>query len=321
MSTMQAVWLEDQKFSYRDNLSLPAADDGEALIKVKLAGICATDLEMGRGYYPYTGIPGHEFVGEVVVAPDAPNWSGKRVVGEINITCGECEQCRAGREHHCERRKVLGLIQHDGVFAEYVTLPVKNLHRVPEDVPDEMAVFTEPLAAALEIQQQVHIYPEDRVLVIGAGRLGLLVAQTLALTGCHLSVVVRHPHQRSILASRNIHAVAEEDIRPASADVVVEATGAASGFQLARKAVRPAGTIVLKSTYKGEMQVNFSPMVVDEIHLVGSRCGPFEPALRLLEKRQVDTAAMLSGIYPLKNALAAIEHAGQRGALKVLIKP
>src|ERR1051325_11102502 len=281
---MKSVWLENNKIDLHD-VPQPCKPN-EALIKIRKAGICSTDLELVKGYYPYTGILGHEFVGEVVEAHDA-SWIGQRVVGEINVVCNQCEQCLHGRPTHCEHRTVLGIVNRDGTFAEFTTLPITNLHRVPDSVPDDMAVFTEPLAAALEIQDQINIKPTDRVLLVGAGRLGQLIAQTLALTGCDLHVVARHEHQRSLLKARGIRIISEEDVITQSWrwDVVVEATGLPSGFAVARKAIRPRGTLVMKSTYKGEMSVNFSSMVVDEINLIGSRCGPFEPALRLMEAR------------------------------------
>jgi threonine dehydrogenase-like Zn-dependent dehydrogenase len=292
----------------------------EALVKIRKAGVCSTDLELVRGYYPYTGILGHEFVGEVVEAEDA-SWIGQRVVGEINVICNQCEQCLNGRSTHCENRTVLGIVKRDGTFAEFTSLPMTNLHRVPESIPDEMAVFTEPLAAALEIQQQIQIKPTDRVLVIGAGRLGQLIAQTLALTGCDLRVVVRHAHQQNLLEGRGIRIIVEEDIQPWRWDVVVEATGSPSGFSLARRAIRPRGTLVLKSTYKGNLDVNFSAIVVDEINIIGSRCGPFEPALRLMETRQVDPTVLIMDEFRLQDGLKAFERAGETGVLKVLVNP
>ena len=315
---MQALWLENNKVDLRD-VTQPRKPN-EALIKIRKAGICSTDLELVKGYYPYTGILGHEFVGEVVEADDI-SWIGQRVVGEINVVCHQCEQCLNGRSTHCENRTVLGIINRDGTFAEFTQLPITNLHRVPASVPDEMAVFTEPLAAALEIQQQVQIKPTDRVLVVGAGRLGQLIAQTLALTGCDLHVVARHKRQQDVLKTRRIRNIAEEEIQPWRWDVVVEATGSPGGFALARKAIRPRGTLVMKSTYKGEMSVNFSSIVVDEIQIVGSRCGPFEPALRLLESRQVDPTLLIAGEFELHDALKAFERAAETGVLKVLVAP
>ncbi|NJC98670.1 MAG: alcohol dehydrogenase [Anaerolineales bacterium] len=315
---MNALWLEENKISLRD-VPRPRRQN-EALIRVRKAGICSTDLELVKGYYPYTGVLGHEFVGEVIEADDAA-WIGQRVVGEINAVCNECEQCLNRRPTHCENRTVLGIVNRDGVFAEFTTLPLANLHRVPASVPDEMAVFTEPLAAALEIQQQVQIRPTDRVLLIGAGRLGQLIAQTLALTGCDLRVVARHKHQQDLLTKRGIRILSEEAIQPWRWDIVVEATGSPGGFSLARQAIRPRGTLVLKSTYKGEMSVNFSSIVVDEINIVGSRCGPFEPALRLMESGQVDPTVLINSEFSLGEALKAFEHAAETGVLKVLVRP
>lgn len=314
---MKALWLENNHIDLRDVIKPRTSN--EALIKIRKAGICSTDLELVKGYYPYTGILGHEFVGEVVEADDA-SWIGQRVVGEINVVCNQCEQCLHGRSTHCENRTVLGIVNRDGTFAEFTQLPIANLHRVPDSVPDEMAVFTEPLAAALEIQQQVQIKPTDRVLLVGAGRLGQLIAQTLALTGCDLRAVARHAGQQELLKRRGIKVIAEENIQPWRWDVVVEATGSPSGFALARKAIRPRGTLVMKSTYKGELSVNFSSIVVDEIHIVGSRCGPFAPALRLMESRQVDPTVLIAEEFEMANALKAFEHAAEPGVLKVLVQ-
>jgi threonine dehydrogenase-like Zn-dependent dehydrogenase len=314
---MRALWLENNEISLRD-VPQPRKPE-EALIKIRKAGVCSTDLELVKGYYPYTGILGHEFVGEVVEAEDT-SWIGQRVVGEINAVCNQCEQCLNGRPTHCENRTVLGIVNRDGTFAEYIQLPITNLHRVPDTVPDEMAVFTEPLAAALEIQQQVQIKPTDRVLLIGAGRLGQLIAQTLALTGCDLRVVARHVHQKNLLRARGIRVIAEAEIKPWRWDIVVEATGSPSGFSLARQAIRPRGTLVLKSTYKGEINVNFSSIVVDEINIIGSRCGPFEPALRLMEERQVDPTVLIANEFKLEDALKAFERAAETSVLKVLIE-
>jgi threonine dehydrogenase-like Zn-dependent dehydrogenase len=318
---VRGAWLEAQTLSYHIQLSEPAPAQGEALVEVLLAGVCSTDLELLRGYYPFTGVPGHEFVGRVISSPSDESWVGRRVVGEINLSCGKCPPCRAGLFTHCEARTVLGIRERGGAFAERLTLPLSNLHAVPQDLADEAAVFCEPLAAALEIQEQVPIHPHQHVLVIGAGRLGQLVAQTLALTGCHLQVVARHARQRSLLEAVNISWIGEHRVPSHAVDIVVEATGTPSGFTLARQAVRPRGTIVLKSTYKGEMQVNFSALVVDEITLVGSRCGPFAPALRLLETGRVSVSRLVEARYPLEQVEAAFEHAARPGAHKVLVDP
>lgn len=342
---MRALWLENNKIDLRE-IAQPRGQN-EALIKIRKAGICSTDLELVKGYYPYTGVLGHEFVGEVVSTPSRlrhppPNPQpefkmtgqtlhtdlgegrvgvGDRVVGEINVVCNQCEQCLNGRSTHCESRTVLGIINRDGTFAEYTQLPIANLHKVPASVSDEMAVFTEPLAAALEIQEQINIKPNDRVLLVGAGRLGQIIAQTLALTGCDLHVVARHTRQQALLKARGIRIISEEDIQPGSWDIVVEATGSPSGFTLARQAVRPRGALVLKSTYKGEMNVNFSSIVVDEVNIIGSRCGPFAPALRLMESKQVDPTVLIDDEFSLRDALKAFECAAQAGTLKVLVNP
>ncbi len=319
-SGMRALWLEQRELSYRTNIALPTPPRGEALVRLRLGGICATDLEMVQGYYPFTGIPGHEFVGEIAAAAEAPQRVGERVVGEINAVCGVCEACRTGRPTHCQQRTVLGISQRNGVFAEYLSLPLENLHPVPEGVPDEAAVFTEPLAAALEIQEQIPVPPDARVLLVGAGRLGQLVARTLALTGCELSVVVRNSHQKTLLEACGIRTIRPEDTPDGRMDIVVEATGSPAGFELARRAVRPRGTLVLKSTYAGSLTANFSALVVDEITLVGSRCGPFAPALRLLAAGMVDPTPLIMGRYPLSQGERAFEESSRPGVLKILLE-
>ncbi len=317
---MIAVWLEKNTLSLRSDVSVPEPLDGEALVKVHLAGICATDLELVKGYYPFRGIPGHEFVGSIVEAPGRPERVGERVVGEINVGCGSCVFCWAGQHRHCEQRTVLGIRDRNGAFAEYVCLPLSNLIRVPDDVADDGAVFAEPLAAALQIQQQFKISPTDRVLVLGAGRLGQLIAQVLVLTGCHLQVAARYDSQRKRLAVHNIDWIDEDSIPEHFYDVVVESTGSAQGFAAARNAVRPLGAVVLKSTYKSFVQLDISSLVVDEITLVGSRCGPFIPALRLIEKKLVDPAILIEERYSLNNALKAFDRAAQPGVLKVVLQ-
>ena len=318
---MRGLWLENQQLSFDDDLPLPVPGEGEALVKVRLAGICATDLEMVKGYYPFSGIPGHEFVGEVIECADQPELIGKRVVGEINISCGTCDECLNGRRTHCRQRKVLGINQRNGVFADFCTLPYTNLHEVPRMIADEMAVFTEPLAAALEIQQQVHIKPTDKVLLVGAGRLGQLIAQTLAICSCEFRVVTRHASQKALLSKRGVEVIDESDIPPGEMDVVIDASGSAQGFHIAKRAVRPAGVLVMKSTYKGEMTLDMSSVVVDEITLVGSRCGPFEPALRLLTAGLIDPSPLIDSVYSIENGLMAFDWASKPGVFKVLLKP
>lgn len=322
---MQALWLENQHLTYLTDLPIPTPEPGEALIRLRLAGICSTDLEMLIGYYEYTGIPGHEFVGEIVQLPSEAGDSqlrvGQRVVGEINIVCGHCRTCLAGRPTHCENRRTLGLNGHHGTFGEYLTLPIKNLHAIPDSVTDEAAVFTEPLAAALEIQEQLSIQPDTKILLIGAGRLGQLIAQALALTGCELQVVVRHQHQATLLAARNITTLNTDEIKTAGYDLVIDATGSPDGIQQARRAVRPRGTILLKSTFKGSSQIDFSSLVVDEITIVGSRCGPFEPAVRLLASKMIDPLPLLDHCFSLDEGVQAFQRASMPGIMKIGLYP
>ena len=317
---MRGLWLERQEIRLRDDLPRPAPPPGEALVRVLAAGVCNTDLELVRGYYPFTGIPGHEFVGRVESAPGAEGWEGKRVVGEINASCGRCAACAAGRRTHCERRTVLGIVNRHGAFAECLSLPVENLHEVPAGLPDDEAVFTEPLAAALEVQEQVDVGPGERVVVVGDGKLGNLVAQTLALTGCALTVVGRHAAKLALLEERGIATGGASAIRAGEADIAVECTGNPDGLELARSAVRPRGTIVLKSTYAGRTTLDIARIVVDEVTLVGSRCGPFAPALRLLAERRVDVAPLVHARFPLGDAVAAFAEAARPGVLKVLVE-
>ncbi len=299
----------------------PVPPPGEALIRVRLAGICNTDLELLRGYMAYRGVLGHEFVGEVVQGPD-PAWLGRRVVGDINAACYTCDTCRAGRHTHCPNRTTLGIYRRDGALADYLLLPQANLHAVPDSVPDEAAVFVEPLAAACEILEQVHLRPTDRVVVLGDGKLGLLVAAVLRLTGCDLTLVGRHREKLALAAAWGVPGRLSDEPLPAhEADVVVECTGSPDGFALARRLLRPRGTLVLKSTYHGALSVDMSALVVDEITLVGSRCGPFAPAIRLLAAGLVDPRPLIAATYRLADIEAAFAHAGSKGVLKVLVAP
>lgn len=322
---MQAVILNGT-LSLHD-VPIPTPPPGEALIRVTRAGICNTDIELARGYMAFQGIPGHEFVGVVEQSPD-PAWVGRRVVGEINANCGTCETCRAGRPTHCPHRTTLGIVHRNGVFAEYVSLPVHLLHTVPDGVSDDEAVFTEPLAAALEVLQQVQVRPTDRVVVLGDGKLGLLIAQVMGMTGAAVTAIGRHPEKLAILERRGIRtSVSGAGVAP-GADIVVEATGSLAGFQQGRALVRPRGTLVLKSTFAGDLApllagdggLNFlSAVIVDEITLVGSRCGPFAPALRLLAEGRIDVQSLIHARYPLAEAVAAFDHAQRPGVLKVLL--
>jgi threonine dehydrogenase-like Zn-dependent dehydrogenase len=319
---MRALVL-DNGLNLVEDYPTPTPVPGEALIRVRMAGICNTDMELMRGYMQFRGVPGHEFVGVVERAPGAEAWEGQRVVGDINAACGVCATCQAGQRTHCPYRTTLGINGRDGAFAEYLTLPIANLYAVPEELPDEVAVFTEPLAAACEILEQVHIHSTDRVIVLGDGKLGLLCAQVLALTGCDLTVIGRHAEKLGILTQMGIATIQVErnamvdGLQPA--DVVVEATGHPDGYIAARALVRPRGTLVLKSTYHGGVEANLTNVVVDEITLVGSRCGPLATAMRLLAHRAVNVTAVIEAHYPFDAILTAFAHAGRRGTLKVLV--
>jgi len=327
-TSMHALVLTDDGPVVCENYPISKPQSGEALIRVHLAGICSTDLQLIAGYKGgYRGVLGHEFVGTVVDAPDAGSWIGRRVVGEINIGCGQCSLCRRGLYKHCHRRHSIGIIGHDGAFADYVTLPIANLHVVPEIVSDEQAVFVEPLAAAFQILQQVHLTPELRVYLLGVGRLGLLVAQVLASTNCDLFALVRSPDKGALLSELGIPTILLDSatagaLRTEQADLVVDATGSPVGFGLARQLVRPGGTIVLKSTFAGGLpQFDISSLVVDEISLVGSRCGPFPPALRALERGVVRVEPLIHHRLPLVDGVAGLEIAAKPGVLKVLLVP
>ncbi|MGQ9921332.1 MAG: MDR/zinc-dependent alcohol dehydrogenase-like family protein [Desulfobacca sp.] len=301
------------------DVPVPEPQAGEALLRVRLAGICGTDLQISRGYADFRGVLGHEFVADVVAAPE-PGWLGRRVVGEINLPCGSCAWCQASLPRHCAAQRVLGMRGKDGCLAQFVTLPLANLHLVPDNVPDAFAVFTEPLAAALEILEQVHIRPSSRVLVIGDGRLGLLMTLVLRLLGCDLHLVGRHPRNLELIGARGVTVHLADGFVQDGFEVVIEATGNSCGWQTALQAVRPRGTIVLKSTYPGPGRENPTAMVLPEVTVVGSRCGPFAPALRLLARRLLNPKKLISRIYPLAQAEEALAYAGQRGVVKVLVE-
>lgn len=306
--------------------SMRAGGPGEALVRVTLAGICNTDLEIVRGYSGFNGTLGHEFVGVVEEATD-PGLRGRRVVGEINAGCGECDLCRNGDSRHCPTRTVLGIVGRNGAFAEYLLLPERNLLAVPDAVSDEAAVFTEPLAAACEILEQVRILDSDRVVVLGDGKLGQLIARVLQTTGCRLTLVGKHPAKLRLAELSGIRTALKGELEdrlgqaPADLfDVVVEATGSPSGFELALRLTRPRGTLVLKSTFHGGVNVDLSRLVVDEISLIGSRCGRFESALALLADGAVDPRPLISAEFPLAEGLEAMAMAANSGVMKVLLR-
>lgn len=319
---MKALRIDKKRLAVRE-VDKPQAGL-EALVRVLLSGICNTDLEIARGYAGFKGTIGHEFVG--VVEEAAGSLVGHRVVGEINAGCGECELCHAGDPRHCPRRTVLGIVGRDGAHAEFLRLPVVNLFKVPEGVPDEHAVFTEPLAAACGILERVDIENGDRVAVMGDGKLGLLCAQAIALTGAHVTLIGKHAEKLRIAERQGIETstVKAGAKRKREFDVVVEASGSPSAFSVALNLLRPRGVLVLKSTFAetADMgQMDQARLVVDEISIVGSRCGRFQPALDLLKKGAIDIDSLISEEYPLSRGVYAMERAGKKGVLKVFLRP
>ena len=298
----------------------PAPDLAERVgIRVSLAGVCATDLEITRGYMDYRGILGHEFVGRVATGP--AEWIGARVVAEINIACGNCASCRQGLGRHCPTRSVIGILGADGAFAEHIAMPLGNLHRVPDSVPDEAAVFAEPLAAAFEILEQIEVRPEHRVLVFGDGRLGLLISQVMRTTGASVTTIGKHGKKLALLSEFGIETclLADWDASSAPGDIVVEATGSPKGFAQAVSATRPRGHLVLKSTVAHAGAIDLSPIVINEIVVVGSRCGPFAPALAALADGSVRVSGLIAERFGIDRGEEALREAGESGVLKVLI--
>lgn len=317
---MQALYFDGQRLTLHKDYPDPQPGPGEALLAPRLAGICATDLEILHGYAGFSGIPGHEGVATVVACATRPDLVGQRVVCEINLSCGQCAMCRAGLTSHCTQRAVIGIRQRPGLFAERVAVPVDVLHPVPDEISDTQAAFVEPLAAACQVTQLVPIAPSDRVVVLGGGRLGLLVAQVLRLTGCELHVLGRRAASLARAAQLGlVCGLVDEWSAGERVDVVVDCTGHPAGFATAVRLVRPRGTIVLKSTYAGLLTSDMSRLVVDEIRLVGSRCGPFPAALRLLKADLVDTRPLVDATFPLADGVAAMAYAAQPGVSKVLL--
>lgn len=315
---MIAVHLDAGVASVRET-PLPERPEGFALIRLLHGGICNTDLELQRGYYGFSGIPGHEFVGEVIAA-DSKDLVGRRVVGEINLACNACSWCRRGMGRHCPARTVLGIVRHPGAFREFLTLPESNLHVVPDSIPAEIAVFTEPVAAACEILDQVQIPCSSPVAVLGDGKLGLLVAQVLQANGYRVHQFGRHPEKLRIAAQTGVTTeIRGENLPEAEYQYVVDATGSQAGLHAAIRMVEPRGTIIMKSTVHGEIPLNAAPVIVNEITLVGSRCGRFEPALELLRLGAIDVTSMISERMMLADAPRAFDRAAQRGVMKVLL--
>jgi threonine dehydrogenase-like Zn-dependent dehydrogenase len=331
---MRALVFSNHTLKLEKSYSQPLLKTGEALIRVLLAGICNTDLEIIRGYMEFQGVLGHEFVGIVEKVldksgiPAANSLVGQRVVGEINAACHrpDCFYCQHNMPTHCPNRTTLGIVNRDGAFADYLTLPVENLHPVPDNVSDEEAVFVEPLAANFEILEQVHVKPTERVIVLGDGKMGQLAAQVLALSGCDVMMVGKHEEKLALVQQREIKTYLLKDVARIlpdggrRVDMVVECTGSAEGLELAMRLVRPRGTIILKSTVADKSSLHLAPIVIDEIRVQGSRCGPFEPALRALSQHIVDVRPLISERYTLDDALAAFKYAGQKDVLKVLVR-
>lgn len=332
---MQALVLSDGRLTYRADYPQPEPAPHEALVRVSLAGICSTDLELVKGYSGgFNGVLGHEFVGVVerVGSPEIDGWVGRRVVGSINLGCGQCPVCLSDGPEHCPSRTTLGIHDRDGAFADYITLPLPNLYIVPDSVADEEAVFTEPLAAAFRIREQIRLQPTMRIAVVGPGRLGLLVAQVMALAAGDVVVLGRRPESLELPAQLGLRTSIVDELPDDSFDLVVEATGNDSGLAHSLRLVRPLGTLVLKSTFQGQATVDLTKLVVSEINVFGSRCGPFAPALRLLElsvQAEGDVPAglgvqvrpLIEGDYRLRDGLAGFDHAARPGVRKILLRP
>ncbi len=308
--------LYNKVLRYEAEYPTPGVPEGYALVRVLKAGVCNTDLELVKGYMGFSGVLGHEFVG----VAEGGEFDGQRVAGEINLACGECPTCRAGMPTQCPNRKTLGIDRHDGAFADYLTLPVENLHPLPDSVSDDAATFVEPLAAALQTLHLTHVSPHDRVALIGTGKLGLLTAQVIALTGCDLTAISRHDRQIDLLRGWGIDTASLGEIEARSADIVVDCTGNEQGFAEALKLVRPRGVIHLKSTYHGLPKADLTRAVVDEVQIHTSRCGPFDAAIRLMAKGVVDVESLIDARYPLEESMEAMAKASERGVLKVLLE-
>lgn len=315
---MKALRFQDGKPRVAD-IPIPTPPEKEVLIRVKLAGVCATDLEIVRGYAGFEGTLGHEFVGVVEQGP--AELKGKRVVGEINCVCGKCDMCTSGLSNHCRRRSVLGIVQRDGAFAEYVSLPARNCLMVPDSISDEQAVFVEPLAAALQVTQQVQIEPRMQVAVLGTGRLGLLVAQVLAKRKCSLTAIGRNANTMRFLDRKGVRTSALDAVKSRETfDVVVDCTGSPEGLPIALQLVRPRGVIVMKTTCQADHGVDLTALVVNEVTLLGSRCGPFGEALSWLARKDVDVTEMVTSRMKLSDGVAALERAAQTDQIKVLLE-
>src|SRR3954469_9113252 len=311
---MRAIVLDGNRLSSRSDYPAPAPRDGEVLVRVLRAGVCETDLQLIKGYMGFSGVLGHEFVG----VAESGKFKGQRVVGEINCSCWTCPTCKAGAPSHCPNRTVLGILNHDGAFADYIAVPQKNLHLVPDGMPTDVAVFTEPVAAAFQIPAQMTIHRHDRIVVLGDGRLGNLCAQVLAHLSKDVTVVGKHEEKLALLKALGIRTALLGDF-PArrDVDIVVDCTGSPTGLPTALTLVAPQGTVVLKTTVAGEQTLALAPVVIDEVTILGSRCGPFDRALTALDDGEVVVLPMISARYSLSDGVAALEHARDTPVLKV----
>ncbi|MCI5824824.1 MAG: alcohol dehydrogenase catalytic domain-containing protein [Candidatus Gastranaerophilales bacterium] len=314
----------NNKLELKQNFEKPTPKENEALIKVKLVGICNTDYEITKGYMGYNGILGHEFVGVVEeINGEDKSLLGKRVVGEINLGCKNCDYCAKGLERHCPNRQTLGIFNKDGCFADYVTLPLSNLLEVSEKINNETAVFVEPLAAALEILEQLHIKPYEKVCVLGDGKLGLITALALNASNVDVTLVGKHQNKLDLAKEQNVKTVLLENLKQddnKSFDVVVEATGRVSGFETSLSLVKPRGVLVLKSTIATGKELNLAPIVIDEITVLGSRCGQFAPALRLMEKNVIDFSKLVSAKLSFDDAILGFEKNKEKNTIKILLE-
>jgi threonine dehydrogenase-like Zn-dependent dehydrogenase len=317
---MKALFF-DGKLDYREDIQTPRRRPDEALIKVTLAGICRTDQEITRGYMGFTGIPGHEFVG-VVEDDRYPELNGKRIVGEINCPCGKCATCQKGLGNHCPTRTVLGITKRHGVFAEYTMLPKSNLHEIPDSLSDEEAVFVEPLAAAIQVTTQVPISTDTEVVILGAGKLGLLIAQVIGRISQRTTLIGKHPSKLRLINDVDINLKTLKEFSKGAkkkVQLVVECTGSPAGVKLAKEIVSPRGTIVLKSTSARSTSFNFSHLVVDEVTIIGSRCGPFPSAIQMLNRGEVSVRPLISATFHLKDGTKAFREAQKKNSAKVLL--
>jgi len=320
---MKALYLQRGKLSLCHDLPIPQPEHDEVLLKLHLAGICGTDIALLNGYANFNGVPGHEFVAEVIATGSDvdSHWIGKRVVAEINQWCGHCDQCCRQHYSHCLNRRVIGIRDHQGAFAEYLVVKANTLHIVPDEINNRQAIFIEPLAAAFRIVEQLQAHSYQDLILVGAGRLGQLIARVMAVQERQLKVVVRHEKQQKLLQGLSVECISESAVEAKSVDVAIDATGHESGLALALKAVRPQGVCIMKSSYPEPIKLDLTQLVIDEIELLGSRCGPFETAIRALDNGQIETESLIDTSYPLDEFHSAFERVAKKGVMKVLLSP